>query len=340
MTEFNVGNSLEVTVDQRSLRDARDEIQEEVGDIALSVNTGGSSGGGAGASMLQDIGDDTTELVDLAGDRNDILEDILDELQDASTGPGGGLFRGRGGGGGGGGGGGIGIGLPTGLLAALGLGAAGAGAASGSGSGSGGGPLIPPIPNPFGGGAPSAGGQRPTDPSQAPGRGRPGGIPDPFETPDVGPGAFAAGAAGLFGASQLARSAGQAGRSGAGGAAGAATGGFFGVGANELQSLDDLLGITDRTDIPGTSSRGGTASAATGTTQSVATTGSQPAAQRPQSVTVNPTITVQVGGQGGLQQAIDQAFDDIQNQLKREIERSVVADIENTITNAGRNLGF
>jgi len=316
MTELSVGVSLQARPDQRSLREARREIEDTLGDVTVDVATSGGGGGGAGASMLREVSDDTTALVGLAEDRNDLLEDILDILEDESGGADGGLLRGTGDSGGGGGGG-IG-GLPIGILTALGLGAAGAGAGAAASSSS----------------SSSAG------PRGGNGRGRPGGVPDPSELPDIGPTEVLAGAgagAASAKAAQAARGAASASR----GAAGAATGGAFGVAANELQFLEEALGIAQRNQDTIGGSGGGSKRATTPRTPTVETQDSQPEASRPQSVNVNPTINIDLGGQGQtIQRAVEQAFTDIETQVAREIEQSVIGDIEDSVTSAAGNLGL
>ena len=81
MTEFETSAALSIEISSRELRDARKEIEDGLGDVQVGVSTSGGSGGGAGAAMLDDISDHTDELVTLADERNDILEDILDELE-------------------------------------------------------------------------------------------------------------------------------------------------------------------------------------------------------------------------------------------------------------------
>lgn len=117
MAEFNTSAELAVEVDQTSLRQARDEIESELGDVNVSVSGGRARTDGGGGrrqlSMLRSVDEQTGELEA----QTDLLEDILDELGD-------------GGAGGGGGGGGL-------------LGGSGAlsGAAGGAAAGSGGGLL-------------------------------------------------------------------------------------------------------------------------------------------------------------------------------------------------------
>jgi hypothetical protein len=79
MTEFDTEVELEVVVDQSSLRDARDEVETAMADVGVSASGGGGptpTGGG-----LEAIEDDTTDLVDLAQTRNDLLRDLVDAQQ-------------------------------------------------------------------------------------------------------------------------------------------------------------------------------------------------------------------------------------------------------------------
>jgi len=82
MAEFGVSVLLEAEVDQASLRQARQEIEDGVPDP--TVGGGGGGGGAAGGNGLGA----------LASERNELLEDILDTLE------GGGVAAGGGGGGG------------------------------------------------------------------------------------------------------------------------------------------------------------------------------------------------------------------------------------------------
>lgn len=80
MSQFDSEVELEVVVDQSSLRDARDEIEGEMGDVAVGVGSGGTSGTAqlTGASGGRDVVDHTSELVGLAETRNDLLRDLVD----------------------------------------------------------------------------------------------------------------------------------------------------------------------------------------------------------------------------------------------------------------------
>jgi len=92
-TEFGVGATLAVEVDQRSLADAKQTIEDDIGDVAVGVDGGAggalTDGGMSGAAAIDDVG-----MIEELGDQTDLLEDILDELD-------GGVGTGGGGGGGG-----------------------------------------------------------------------------------------------------------------------------------------------------------------------------------------------------------------------------------------------
>lgn len=79
MTQFDSEVELEVVVDQSSLRDARAEIEAEMGDVAVGVSSGTSGtaqlADGGGRS---DVVDHTSDLVGLAETRNDLLRDLVD----------------------------------------------------------------------------------------------------------------------------------------------------------------------------------------------------------------------------------------------------------------------
>lgn len=99
MTEFTTEATLEVVVDQQSLTNAEQTIQESIGG-----GTGGSTGGGV-TSVAAGSGDDalagsTTmagsgDLVDILGEQLDVQTEILDEV----SGPGGSGLTSVGGGG-------------------------------------------------------------------------------------------------------------------------------------------------------------------------------------------------------------------------------------------------
>lgn len=117
-TSFETTGILRLRVDEQSLREAEAEVEDRLG-AAARVRTDGGSAGGAG------------ELASLASERNDLLVDIRDLLDEGA------------GGGGGGGGGGAGLGIPGSgggggfsLLETLGLSAAASTAASAAGSAS------------------------------------------------------------------------------------------------------------------------------------------------------------------------------------------------------------
>lgn len=130
MSDFETSAELSITVPQRELRQARQEIEDGIGSVSVSVENGRAmrpDGGISGASLAG------ASAIDELGDQTQLLEGILDELEDGSGGGGSGL---GGGGGGGGGGSGLlsGLGLGAGIRAGGSLGGLGLGAlASGTG---------------------------------------------------------------------------------------------------------------------------------------------------------------------------------------------------------------
>jgi hypothetical protein len=105
-TEFETESTFHAVVDTASLRDARKEVERELGDIELSVDavaqTGGSGGGGRGGraggrGSISETNSYLDELDDLAIERNDILRELLEETELGNRTQG----RGRLGGGGG-----------------------------------------------------------------------------------------------------------------------------------------------------------------------------------------------------------------------------------------------
>lgn len=125
MADFETETTLDVVVDDRSLRAARDDIESKLGDVAVEVEgttpeSRAMGGGGASAG----VGTGNVQANQL-----DVLEDILEEVEDLS---------GSGGGGGGGllgGASGVGIGSAlSGGLGGLGAGVGAGTAAAGAGS--------------------------------------------------------------------------------------------------------------------------------------------------------------------------------------------------------------
>lgn len=140
-SSFGTTAMLEVEVDEQSLRNARSTIEERAGSVRVGSRQAATDGGrgfaterasreramsrqhlSQQAGMLDEIGDDMEASHELALERNELLEDILDAVDD-------GALNNRGGGGGGGGG----------VLSMLGLrsvagGAGGGGAALGTGA--------------------------------------------------------------------------------------------------------------------------------------------------------------------------------------------------------------
>jgi hypothetical protein len=112
MADFSTSVALSFEIDDAELRAARDDIESELGGVSVDIDAGGTGG------AVPDGGLDMGTLTDLADERNDILDDILDELESGTFGGGGGgggglPIPGFGGGGDGGG---------FGLLEALGIG--------------------------------------------------------------------------------------------------------------------------------------------------------------------------------------------------------------------------
>lgn len=101
MSEFSAVANLEATVTQDSLRSARRTIERELGDVEVGVTANrptGRTGGAVGARgpepasldvSRRQLGQQET-LVDLAADRNDLLEEIAER---SLGGGGGGGFR-------------------------------------------------------------------------------------------------------------------------------------------------------------------------------------------------------------------------------------------------------
>jgi len=109
MTDFGTEAELSIHIPQRELRQARSEIESELGSVGVTVENGRAArpDGGVATSLAGGA------AVDELSDQTDLLEDILDELGAGAGGAGG-----VGGGGAAGGGGSL---LSDGLLAALGL---------------------------------------------------------------------------------------------------------------------------------------------------------------------------------------------------------------------------
>ncbi|MFC7175317.1 hypothetical protein ACFQL0_21655 [Haloplanus litoreus] len=134
MSEFSTEVSLLATPDQASLREARAEIEDALGDVSVGVETAGASASAAGDSRIagreramsrQLLTDQTNRLgtitdhldrgLDLDETRNDLLRDLLEETESGN-------FSQAKGGGGLGGLGAIG-GIFAGILGGVGLGA-------------------------------------------------------------------------------------------------------------------------------------------------------------------------------------------------------------------------
>jgi len=107
MTEFSTRSMLEVVVDDRSLSDARDTIESELGSVRATVTSDRSGGGAAGAAAaLSDGGSGVRAVLET---QTEHLGEIREALEDIRN-------DGAAGGGGGGGGG---LSVSTGLLGAL-----------------------------------------------------------------------------------------------------------------------------------------------------------------------------------------------------------------------------
>ena len=138
MSEFETSATITAELDQRSLRDARDELESELTADPITVSAGGSrartDGGRNPARALMDVRDSVSSLATLADDRNTLLGDLVDATEsqafEAAQGSGGGGGLPLLGGGGGGEGGSF---LESFGLAQL-LGGAGGGAAAGGSS--------------------------------------------------------------------------------------------------------------------------------------------------------------------------------------------------------------
>lgn len=111
MTDFETSGSVTIEIDQRSLREARQSVENEIGSVTVQAR---ADGGRRGAGRRAGGGTSTSGLVGGAGvieelgDQTELLDDILEEIEKAGVS------------GGGGGGGGDGGGLGT--LGTLGLG--------------------------------------------------------------------------------------------------------------------------------------------------------------------------------------------------------------------------
>jgi len=100
-TEFSTRGSLTIALEERSLRDARRELEDELGDleVAVQAESGTRSGGGAASSAIDDLAQQGSANLDLDETRNDILremEDLLEAIANntqGGSGDDGGLFR-------------------------------------------------------------------------------------------------------------------------------------------------------------------------------------------------------------------------------------------------------
>ena len=89
MSEFETTASLSIEVDQRELRSVRQEIEDELSDVALGIEAS-MSGGGAGGGGNPAFARDRATMIRLDRNRNESLEDIIAILDDIEDGGGGG----------------------------------------------------------------------------------------------------------------------------------------------------------------------------------------------------------------------------------------------------------
>lgn len=116
MADFETSGSVVIEVDQSSLRDSRRKVEQSIGSVTVDVDGGGVGAGPAGGrDAMGGLTQSMETGLDLDEERNEILLDMIDEIEEA-----GGLMGG--GGGDGGGDGPFGFDLPS-----LGLGALGSG---------------------------------------------------------------------------------------------------------------------------------------------------------------------------------------------------------------------
>lgn len=169
MVEFSAAATLEVELDQRSVQDVRKKLEDELDDVPISMRSGSTAGSRAGVGV--DIAEATDALSGLAEERNEILEDILDELEERR---GGGVdLKSKGGGGGG-----SGVGTPVPFVVPFGL--------PGSDKSPNQGPTNQPTPTPGPVQTPSPQPRGPTSPN-TPREPGPGGVPTFERNPDTAP---------------------------------------------------------------------------------------------------------------------------------------------------------
>jgi len=90
MTDFSTRSMLEVVVDDRSLSDARDEIESELGSVRATLDSGrGGAGATGGVAALTDGGDGVRDLLET---QTDHLEEIREAVEDMRGGGGGGTL--------------------------------------------------------------------------------------------------------------------------------------------------------------------------------------------------------------------------------------------------------
>jgi len=89
---FGASATLQVSVDSGSLREAKAELEDELGDVTVTPTVGGGAGASSAASPDGGTlgGNDMGTLVSLAEEQRDILDDLLDEAEDLNLSTGGG----------------------------------------------------------------------------------------------------------------------------------------------------------------------------------------------------------------------------------------------------------
>jgi len=89
MTQFSTSALLEVELDSGSVRDAKQELEEELGGIMAGVETGGAATGATPDGGMVG-GEQLGSLVEINQEKLSVQEDILDELETGCGGGGGG----------------------------------------------------------------------------------------------------------------------------------------------------------------------------------------------------------------------------------------------------------
>lgn len=91
MADFSTSAELELEVSNRSLRDARSTVEQELGEIEVGVS---ASGDGRTRGQLAGILDANRQQYELAVKRNELLEEMQEDIEAGGGGGGGGLFAG------------------------------------------------------------------------------------------------------------------------------------------------------------------------------------------------------------------------------------------------------